>query len=133
MSTAGRCRSAEAVSGGKAVRCDGARPPCVARFRYAGAAGRWNLGVRFFDQSGGVARFKLRVAGQVVDEWRAGDALPSAKLDAHTSTRRLVSGIALRTGDEIRVEGFPDAGDVAALDCLEIAPSATATPAARPR
>ena len=29
-----------------------------------------NLAVRYFDPSGGVARFKLRVAGQVVDEWR---------------------------------------------------------------
>jgi alpha-glucuronidase len=125
---------AEAASGGKAVRCEGARQPCVARFRYAGAAGRWNLAIRYFDQPGGAAELKLRVAGQVVDDWRADDLLPSAKLDAHTSTRRLVPGIALRPGDEIRVEGVPDAGDVAALDYLEIAPSGgAATPAARPR
>ena len=122
----------EAASGGRAVRCAVEHQPCVARFRYTGAAGWWNLGVRFFDQAGGVARFKLRVGNQVVDEWRADDDLPSSKIDAHTSTRRLVSGIALRPGDEIRVEAVPDASDTAALDYVELTPF-EATPAARPR
>jgi alpha-glucuronidase len=132
---------AEAASGGRAVRCEAANLPCVARFRYTGAAGWWSLGVRYFDQNGGVARFKLRVAGQVVDEWRADDELPSNKIDAHTSTRRLVTGIALRPGDEIRIEGIPDASDAAALDDVELAPEpahaelapGAATPAARSR
>jgi alpha-glucuronidase len=122
----------EAASGGRAVRCDGAPRACVARFRYQGAAGWWRVAVRYFDQSGGAATLRLRVAGQLIDEWRADDALPSAKLDAHTSTRRLVPRLALRPGDEIRVEGIPDAADVAALDYVEISPAGAApTPDAR--
>ena len=115
----------EAASGAKAVRC--ASPPCNARFRYYGAVGWRNLAVRYFDPSGGAARFKLRINGQVVDEWVADDLLPSNKLDAHTSSRRLVTGIALRPGDEIVVEGSPDASDPAAFDYVEIAPSEAGT------
>jgi alpha-glucuronidase len=109
------------------------RPHCVARFRYAGAAGPHDLTIRYFDPNGGAARFRLRVAGRVVDEWFADDQLPSNKLDAHTSSRRRVTGIALRPGDEIAVEGTPDASDPAAVDYIDTAPSdaAPATPAAR--
>lgn len=121
----------EAASGAKAVRCGSA--PCTARFRYEGAVGWRDLAVRYFDPSGGAARFKVRINAQVVDEWVADDLLPSNKLDAHTSSRRLVTGIALRPGDEIVVEGTPDASDPAALDYLEIAPSEArpAKPASR--
>ena len=72
------------------MRC--ASPPCIARFRYYGALGWRDLAVRYFDPSGGAARFKLLINGQVVDEWVADDLLPSNKLDAHTSSRRLVTG-----------------------------------------
>jgi alpha-glucuronidase len=129
----------EAASGARAIHCrptaplPSTRPHCVARFRYAGAAGPHDLTIRYFDPSGGAARFRLRVAGRVVDEWLADDQLPSNKLDAHTSSRRRVTGVALRPGDEIAVEGTPDASDPAAVDYIDTAPSDTApaTPAAR--
>jgi alpha-glucuronidase len=141
----------EAASGARAIHCRPAiirepsegsrtlrplpstRPHCVARFRYAGAAGPHDLTIRYFDPNGGAARFRLRVASRVVDEWFADDQLPSNKLDAHTSSRRRVTGIALRPGDEIAVEGTPDASDPAAVDYIDTAPTdaAMATPAAR--
>ena len=60
---------------------------------------------------------------QVVDEWTATGRVPSAKIDSSTSTRRALSGIALRPGDRIRLEGVPDAGEAAAFDYVEILPS----------
>jgi hypothetical protein len=60
------------------------------------------------------------VGAQLIDEWAADLRLPSARLDSTTSTRRSIAGIALRAGDEIRIEGIPDGGEVAALDYLEI-------------
>jgi alpha-glucuronidase len=133
----------EAASGGKAVQCEGAAlRPCVARFvplargaattATAGTtattttAGWYDLAIRTFDQNGGVARFKLFVAGQPIDDWSADDDLPSTRIDAHTSTRRLITGIALRPGDEIRIEGTPDAADRAAIDYVEVMPAAAA-------
>ena len=44
------------------------------------------------------------------------------RLDSTSSTRRVISGVALRPGDEIRIEGKPDGGEAAALDYLEILP-----------
>jgi alpha-glucuronidase len=108
----------EAASGGKAIEC--AVKQCAASFRYDGPAGWYTFNVRYFDQSDGVSRFRLSVAGQNVSEWRADDLLPSRRVDSASSTRRLITGIALRTGDEVRIEGFPDGRETAALDYVEV-------------
>jgi hypothetical protein len=70
----------------------------------------------------GVAHFRLLVANQVVAEWAADDRFPARKLDGAASTSLVVKGIALRPGDEIRVEGVPDNTDHAAFDYVEILP-----------
>ena len=112
---------AEDASGGKAAAC--AIAECAASLRFAGSAGWYTLRVQYFDQSDGVSHYQLRVAGQLIDEWDAGLLLPTAKLDSTSSTRRTICGVALRPGDEIRIEGRPGGGEPAALDYLEIAPA----------
>jgi alpha-glucuronidase len=108
----------ETASGGKAVACEAAQ--CAASFRYGGAAGWYDIRVRYFDQNDGVSRFRLLVAGQVVDRWSADAQMPSRRIDGASSSLRVVPGIALRPGDEIRVEGTPDGREPAALDYVEI-------------
>ena len=110
----------EAASGGKAVQCLGPTRRCVVSFHYEGRPGWYNLNVQYFDQNNGASRFKLLVAGQLVAEWVADDALPTNKINAHSSTRRRITGLALRPGDEIRIEGFPDGGEAAPIDYVEI-------------
>jgi alpha-glucuronidase len=127
----------EAASGdGKAVQCAVAQ--CAASMSFGGAAGRYALHVRYFDQNSsipvpvggrggppapaGAAKFRVLVAGKVVDEWTAAHPAPSARLDGSTSTRHVVSGVALKPGDEIRIEGVPGVREVAGLDYLEIWP-----------
>jgi len=110
----------EAASGGKAVQCLGPTRRCAASFRYDGKPGWYDLSVQYFDQNNGASRFKLLVAGQLVAEWVADDALPTNKINAHSSTRRRITGLALRPGDEIRIEGFPDGGEAAPIDYVEI-------------
>jgi hypothetical protein len=68
----------------------------------------------------------LLVAGQPVDAWAADLELPSENPNGHTSTRRTVSAIALRPGDEIRIEARPGGNDHAALDYVEITPDVRA-------
>ncbi len=110
---------AEAASGGKAIAC--AAGACRASFRYAGAAGWRTVNVQYFDENDGVSRFRLLVHGQEMDAWAADGHLPSREPDANTSTRRAVRGVALRPGDEIAVEGTPDAGERAVVDYVEVA------------
>ena len=110
----------EAASGGRGVECPGASRRCSASFRFEGRPGWYDIGVQYFDRNNGVSRFQLFVAGQTVAEWAADDTLPTDKMDAHSSTRLLVKGLALRAGDEIRVEGFPEGGEGAPLDYVEI-------------
>jgi alpha-glucuronidase len=110
----------EAASGGKAIACTD--PKCTATLRYEGAAGWYTVSVQYFDQIDGVSRFRLLVGNQLIDEWAAADRLPTRKLDASSSTRRVVQGVALRPGDEIRMEGMRDGGETAAIDYIEIHP-----------
>ena len=109
---------AEDASGGKAVACAAAE--CSASLQFAGAAGWYTLRVQYFDQRNGVSHYRLRVAGQVIDEWAADLLLPTTKLDSTSSTRREIRGVALRPGDEIRIEGRPGGAEPAAFDYLEI-------------
>jgi len=115
----------ETASGGKAVECPGGRPRCTAHFEYQGPAGWRDFVVQYFDQNNGVSRFAVYVGDQLVDQWLAGDHLPSSKPDGSSSTRRVIGGLALRAGDEIRIEGMPDAGEYAPLDYVEIRGSGT--------
>ncbi len=110
----------ETVSGETAIECPATS--CSASFPFAGTAGRYTLRVRYFDYPQGESRFRLSVAGQVVDEWLANDHFPARipEPDGASSTRHVVSGITLRPGDEIRVEGFPQKPETAALDYIEV-------------
>ena len=108
----------EGGSGGKGIACEASS--CTASFRYDGATGWHTLRVQYFDQSDGISRFRLQVNGQVIDQWVADARLPTHRMDSSASTRRQVEGVPLRPGDEIRLEGFPDAQEPAGLDYVEI-------------
>jgi alpha-glucuronidase len=110
----------EGASGGKGVTCLVSK--CAASFEFHGKPGWYKVRVEYFDTSNGASHFSLSVAGQVVDEWVADMHLPTGRMDSSSSTRRQISGIALRPGDQIRIEGVPDGGETAGLDYVEILP-----------
>ena len=112
----------EAASGGRAVQCPAPAETCVASFRFDRPAGWYELEIVYFDQSNGASKFRVSVNDQTVDEWIADDHLPALKPNADSSVRRRVSGLALRPGDEIRIEGTPDGQEFAPLDYVEIHP-----------
>jgi hypothetical protein len=60
------------------------------------------------------------VGNRIAGEWTAADRLPTRRIDGSSSTRQIFRGIALKAGDEIRIEGVPDGGETAALDYIEI-------------
>jgi alpha-glucuronidase len=111
---------AEDASGGKLVACPAGTKSCSAATKFAGDPGWYTLRVEYFDQSNGVSHYRVSVGSQLIDEWAADLRLPSARIDSTSSTRRSIPGIALRPGDEIRIEGMPDGGELAALDYIEI-------------
>jgi alpha-glucuronidase len=110
----------ESASGGKAIECPTTQ--CTASFRYDGAPGWHDVRVQYFDQSTGVSHFRVFINSQLVDQWAADALLPERrqKVDSSSSTRRTISGIALRKGDQIRIEAIPDGSEHAALDYVEI-------------
>ncbi len=112
----------ENASGGRAVECS-QQQGCAASIRFARAAGWYEMDVQYFDQNNGESKFRVSVGDQMVDEWVANDHLPTTKVGGDSSTRRRITGLALRPGDQIRIEGIPDREERAALDYIEIHPS----------
>jgi alpha-glucuronidase len=113
----------ENASGGKAIKCDLTGDWCSASFRFNRPTGWYEVDVEYFDQSNGAAKYRVLVNSQVVDAWTADDHFPSAKIGGDTSTRRRIPGLALRPGDQVHIEGLPDADEPAAFDYVEILPS----------
>jgi alpha-glucuronidase len=113
----------ETASGGKAIECAPPARECSAAFRFDGAAGQYEMDVEYFDQNNGKSKFRVLVDERIVDEWPADDHLPAAKPGGDSSTRRRIIGLALRPGDNIRIEGVPDGAEHAAVDYIEILPS----------
>jgi alpha-glucuronidase len=109
----------EDASGGKAVAC-AAAGGCAASMKFEGSAGWYTLAVEYFDSMDGASKYRVMVGKQVVDEWTAADRLPTRRMDSTSSTRRLIAGIALRPGDQIRIEGVPDRTEPAGLDYIEL-------------
>ncbi|MGB6941723.1 MAG: glucosiduronase, partial [Bryobacteraceae bacterium] len=91
-----------------------------ASFVFEGRPGRHEIRVRYFDQNNGAARFRLFVNGELLDQWVASDRLPSKKIDGTSSSLRIAPVVALKSGDEIRIEGAADGEESAALDYIEI-------------
>ena len=111
----------ETASGDKAVECSAAT--CTATFRFTGSSGPHDLVVQYFDVNTGSARFRVRVGDRTLDEWTAADRIPTRRVDGSSSSRRVLRGVALRSGDDIVVEGTPDGAETAALDYIEIQPA----------
>ncbi|HTU35445.1 MAG TPA: hypothetical protein VMF66_16700, partial [Candidatus Acidoferrum sp.] len=113
----------ETASGGKAIICPEPLKTCSASFAFQRPAGKYDLEVEYFDQDNGQSHFRLLVNGKQIDAWIANGDYPSKKPDGNTSTRRVVRNVALHSGDEIRLEGLPDAGERAPLDYVRIVPA----------
>jgi len=110
----------ETASGGKAIGCE--KAACSASFRFEGQPDQYDIAVQYFDERDGASRYKLFAGDRPIAEWLADDTLPSDKPNGHTSTRKTVTGVALRPGDKIRIEAKADANDHADIDYVEITP-----------
>ena len=108
----------ENVSGGKAVRCD--ENVCSVAFPFHRTPGWYELDLQYFDQNNGESKFRVFVGSQLVDEWTADAHLPAFRIGGDSSTRRRIRGLALRPGDEIRIEGMPQGAEPAVLDYVEV-------------
>ena len=112
----------ETASSGKAILCPEPRNACSASVEFTRPAGQYDLDVEYFDQDKSQSHFRIFVNNKQIDEWIANGDYPSNKPDGDTSTRRRIRDVMLRSGDVIRIEGIPDAGERAPLDYVRIIP-----------
>ena len=99
----------ETASGGQAIRCPAAAT-CTATLRLDRASGVYDIAVQYFDEDDGASTFTLAVGSRQIDRWVADEELPSRDPNGHTSTRRVIRGIALTMGDTLRLDAMPEGG-----------------------
>jgi len=109
----------ENASGGKGIECV-KLSTCTASFHFGRTAGIYDMDVQYFDQNNGESTFRIFVANRQINEWVASDRLPATKPGGDSSTRHRIHRLALRLGDEIRIEGIPDGEERAPLDYVEL-------------
>jgi alpha-glucuronidase len=114
----------ETASGGQSAECVDPNGKGAVVVKFDGKPGWFDLYLRYFDENDGASKYRLLVTGQPIDEWTADDTLPDNKPNGNTSSRRQTRRVALRAGDEIRIEVTVDGGERAAIDYLEIEPAA---------
>ncbi len=115
----------ETASGGKGVACQG-HSVCTAKTTLNRPAGTYDIAVQYFDFRHGMSTYDLYLNGKLLKEWPADNSLPADKMNGDTSTRITLSGVALKPGDTLKIEGHPDDGEPALLDYLEISPASGA-------
>jgi alpha-glucuronidase len=109
----------ENASGGKAIECSRLEA-CSAAIKFEGVSATYRIDVQYFDIKNGEAKYRVFVAGKLVDEWTGNLQLPAPKIGGDSSMRHRTPEITINTGDEIRIDGIPDKDDHAALDYIEL-------------
>jgi len=110
----------ETASGGKCASLTGSDGRGTIHFKFDGKPGWYQFDVAYFDENDGQSRFRIFVGDQLIDEWTADDWFPHDLPSGHTSTRRITPVVALRPGDEIRLEAESDGKEQACVDYVEI-------------
>jgi alpha-glucuronidase len=109
----------EDASGGKAVVCKD-RAACSATAAVRVPAGTYDIAVQYFDLHDGASKYQLYDGLKLLGEWEADDTIPFNSIGGDTSTRHVIRGAEVRTGDVLRIVGRPDGAELAPVDYVEI-------------
>jgi hypothetical protein len=93
----------------------------IARLAFSGASGIYDLGLGYFDENDGVARMRVFVDGEEIDDWLWNGTTGSANPTAQSSALRSIEGVAIAAGDVIELRGFGAPGEPLRTDFLDFA------------
>ncbi len=88
----------------------------LARLAFPGASQVYSVDVAHLAEDSGSSSYRLLVGGTLVAEWTAAAAPAGAGLILR---HKVIHGVALAAGQEVRIEGTPAAGTGARLDYVE--------------
>jgi hypothetical protein len=100
----------------------------VATAAFPGESGFYDIKVYYFDETDGESRFKISIAGKWLDSWIAAQDLDDDAPTVNTLTSRIIPGVNIKNGAEIKLFGARDQGEYARVDCLEFIPRSVTAP-----
>lgn len=112
------------ASAGKVISLRGASSgQGSASLKFNGDSGNYAVVVNYVDENDGSARLKLFVNDELEEIWILSRDLGAASPIARTFTARTIQGgIAIKTGDTIRIEGSRDRAEAARVDFIQLIP-----------
>lgn len=104
----------------------------TASFDFAGASGKYDVVVGYYDENDGLARFSVTQNTATVDAWTANRATSSNLADAGSfTTRTLATGRTINAGDRFTLTGTEEQREPARVDYIEFIPTPVVTAPSR--
>lgn len=89
-----------------------------AEMSFNGSKGIYDLEVRYFDESDGESQLTVLVNGKAVADWTWDADLGSVNASGTTLTSKVISGLTLNPGDEVKLVGTADGREPLRVDKL---------------
>lgn len=83
-------------------------------------SGKYDVAIRYFDESDGSSPFYLKVNGRVVHQFVANEATNSVLRVASVLRTNIVKGLDLQKGDTVTVSSIRDRSDLGSLDKISL-------------
>ena len=112
------------ASGDYVINAKGSGPQ-EATMKFDGSNGIYDLEVRYFDEADGESEITILVNGKKVADWVWDDQRGSNNADSDTLTSKVISGLTLKAGDDIKIVGTSDGREPMRLDKLTFDKTAT--------
>jgi beta-glucanase (GH16 family) len=111
-----------AASGGNLIKLNASGLTGSATTNFSGTTGSYDVKVWYFDENDGASTFRLYIGGSLVDEWVANLDLGSADPVTATRVSRILNGISITNGAEIRLEAVQNNQEWGRFDSIEFTP-----------
>ena len=110
------------ASGGKVVSLRGRRNNEEGRAVYVhkGRAGRYDMDLKYFDESDGTGRISVLVNNKRVDRWSLNQNSGTSGISAKNLQNRAIRGLSLKNGDRVTFVGKEQGGEHARIDSFSL-------------
>lgn len=113
-----KVKSLGAASAGAVLQADG-RGEQRTSYMFDRPEGFYDLTIGYFDETDGVSNLSVLVEGQEVESWAWDQDLGSPLANGSTATSRLISNVAIGTGEKIELVGQMDGSEPLRIDYID--------------
>lgn len=108
------------ASNGKLIKLSASGVTGNATYNFTGNSDVYDIRVWYYDENDGACTFNIYVGGVKISSWVANQNLGSADPVTVTRTNKIISGITINKGDQIKLEAIQNSQEWGRYDLIEI-------------